>query len=125
MQPTGHSRPQDAEITAGLLAALTTSRLAADAHPHAEFAARVGKAAGVDVAVRAVADLAPLIGATGFQRAHPVAKARADLAGLPYADGIHDSLYRSGGVTLLADPVARVAQSRPGIAAADRHDQAA
>lgn len=114
-----------AEITAALLAALTTSRLAADAHPHAEFAARVGKAAGVDAAVRAVADLAPLIGAAGFQRAHPVAKARADLTGLLYADGIHDSLYRSGGVTLLADPVARVVHSLPGIAAADRHDQAA
>ena len=47
------------------------------------------------------ADLAPLIGAGGFQRSHPVAKARADLTGLLYADGIHDSLYRSGGVNLL------------------------
>lgn len=64
--------------------------LAADSHPHADLAARVGKAAGVDTAVRAVADLAPLIGAVGFQRAHPIAKARADLTRLLYADGIHD-----------------------------------
>ncbi|WP_432967687.1 acyl-CoA dehydrogenase family protein [Dactylosporangium sp. CA-233914] len=114
-----------AEITAALLAAITTSRLAADAHPHADFAARVGKAAGVDTAVRAVVDLAPLIGAAGFQRAHPVAKARADLTGLLYADGIHDSLYRSGGVSLLAKPVAPVVPIRPAIAAADRDREAA
>ncbi|MEO3822130.1 acyl-CoA dehydrogenase family protein [Plantactinospora sp. B24E8] len=106
-----------AEITAALLAALTTSRLATDSHPHADFAARVGKAAGVDTAVRAVADLAPLIGAAGFQRAHPIAKARADLTGLLYADGIHDSLYRSGGITLLTEPVAEVVPIRPGTAA--------
>ena len=114
-----------AEITAAVLAALTTSRLAADAHPHADFAARVGKAAGVDTAMRAVADLAPLIGAAGFQRSHPVAKARADLTGLLYADGIHDSLYRSGGVSLLTEPAAPVVPIRPGITAADRYNKAA
>ena len=91
-----------AEITAHLLAALTASRLAAARHPEAGLLARLGKAAGVDAAVAAVADLAPLIGASGFQRHHRIAKARADLTGLLYADGIHDSLYRSGGVTLLA-----------------------
>ncbi|MGV9976088.1 hypothetical protein ACWDUH_00225 [Micromonospora wenchangensis] len=107
------------------MAALTTSRLAADSHPHADFAARVGKAAGVDTAVRAVADLAPLIGAAGFQRAHPIAKARADLTGLLYADGIHDSLYRSGGITLLTEPVTEVAPIRPGTAAADSYDKKA
>jgi hypothetical protein len=63
-----------------------------------------------------VADLAPLIGANGFQRNHPVAKARADLTGLLYADGIHDSLYRSGGVTLLASRGARTPS--PALAAA-------
>lgn len=91
-----------AEITAALLTALTTTRLATAGHPGAELLARLGKAAGVDTAVRAVTSLAPLIGAVGFQRSHPVAKARADLTGLLYADGIHDSLYRSGGVSLLA-----------------------
>jgi alkylation response protein AidB-like acyl-CoA dehydrogenase len=93
-----------AEITAALLAALTTTRLAASGHSAADLLARLGKAAGVDTAVQAVTDLAPLIGAAGFQRHHPVAKARADLTGLLYADGIHDSLYRSGGVSLLAEP---------------------
>lgn len=46
-------------------------------------------------------DLAPLLGACGFQQASPIAKARADLTGLLYADGVHDSLYRSGGISLL------------------------
>jgi alkylation response protein AidB-like acyl-CoA dehydrogenase len=90
-----------AEITAALLAAITHSRLAAEAHPYADLGSRIGKAAGVDTAVRTVSELAPLIGAAGFQRGHPIAKVRADLCGLLYADGIHDSLYRSGGLTLL------------------------
>jgi len=34
-------------------------------------------------------------------RSHPIAKARADLTWLLYADGIHDSLYRSGGASLV------------------------
>lgn len=96
-----------AAITASLLAALTATRLAATGHPDAGLLARLGKAAGVDAAVAAVTDLAPLIGASGFQRHHPVAKARADLTGLLYADGIHDSLYRSGGVNLLSPVAAR------------------
>jgi alkylation response protein AidB-like acyl-CoA dehydrogenase len=90
-----------AEITAALLAAITTSRLAAAGHPLADFTARVHKAAGVDTAHRVVGEVAPLVGAAGFQHSHPIAKARADLTGLLYADGIHDSLYRSGGLTLL------------------------
>ena len=73
--------------------------------PDAGLLARLGKATGIDTAVQAVTDLAPLIGASGFQRNHPAAKAHADLTGLLYADGIHDSLYRSGGVTLLASAV--------------------
>ncbi|GGK15293.1 hypothetical protein GCM10010124_04910 [Pilimelia terevasa] len=89
------------ELTAALLATLHTSRLAATGHPHADLAARVGKAVGVDVAHRAVAELAPLIGAAGFVAGSPIAKARADLGGLLYADGIHDALYRSAGGTLL------------------------
>lgn len=100
-----------AQITAALLAAVTAARLAAAGHPAADLIARLGKAAGVDTAVHAVTDLAPLIRAAGFQRHHSIAKARADLTGLLYADGIHDSLYRSGGVSLLAAPAA----SRPAI----------
>ncbi|WP_259275769.1 acyl-CoA dehydrogenase family protein [Micromonospora chalcea] len=114
-----------AEITAAVLAAIAASRLATAGHPHADFAARVGKAAGVDTAFRAVADLAPLFGAAGFQRTHPIAKARADLTGLLYADGIHDSLYRSGGVSLLAEPDASLAPVRPDAAGPDGFDMAA
>lgn len=90
-----------AELTAALLGALTASRLAAAGNPQADLAAQTAKAWGVDAAVRAVAELTPLIGAAGFQHNHPIAKARADLAGLLYADGIHDSLYRAGGLRLL------------------------
>lgn len=90
------------ELTAALLAALHTSRLAAAEHPAGSLTARVGKAFGVDVAHRVVADLAPLVGAAGFVTGSPIAKARAELTGLLYADGIHDALYRSGGRTVLA-----------------------
>jgi acetyltransferase-like isoleucine patch superfamily enzyme len=99
-----------AEITAALLATLTASRLAAADHPDSGSLARLSKAAGVDTAVRAVHELAPLIGAAGFQLGHPIAKARADLTGLLYADGIHDSLYRSGGARLLNAARARRAR---------------
>ena len=115
-----------AEIIAALLSALTTSRLAACGHPHPDFAARVGKAAGVDTAHRVVGELAPLIGASGFQRIHPAAKARADLTGLLYADGVHDSLYRSGGQTLLAlAPLAAIVPIRPDRAAERQRAEAA
>ena len=114
-----------AEITAATLAAVAVARLAAEAHPQADFAARVGKAACVDTAVRAVADLAPLIGAAGFARAHPLAKARADLTGLLYADGIHDSLYRSGGLSLLAESIALTTPVRPRAVASHHYGTAA
>jgi len=51
----------------------------------------------VDTAYCVVGEVAPLVGAAGFQHSHPIAEARADLTGLLYSDGIHDSLYRSGG----------------------------
>ncbi|MEU4215063.1 hypothetical protein [Actinoplanes sp. NPDC026623] len=90
-----------AEFTANLPAAITAARLAASGHASADLAARVGKTAGADTAIQAVSDLAALISAAGFQIHHPVAHARRDLTGLLYADGIHDSLYLSGGLTLL------------------------
>ena len=90
-----------AELCAALLASAANSRLAATGEPHADLWARLGKAYGVDTAHRAVTDLVLLLGAAGFQMRHPVAKARHDLTGLLYADGIHDSLYRSGGRSLL------------------------
>ncbi|WP_205326980.1 acyl-CoA dehydrogenase family protein [Glycomyces sp. YM15] len=87
-----------ADITASALLAFHGL---AEAGAASDLAARLGKAHGVDAACRAVNRLAPLVGAAGFQRHHPIAKARFDLAALQYADGIHDSLYRSGGSELL------------------------
>lgn len=69
--------------------------------------------------------LAPLIGAAGFQRTHPIAKARADLTGLRYADGVHDSLYRSGGTSMLAEPDTSLAPVRPDAVSPDGFDLAA
>lgn len=77
----------------------------------------------MDTAVRAVDELVPLVGASGFTAASPLAKTRGDLAGLRYADGIHDSLYRSGGRTILdtaSEPVASV----PPLPAPPRRDVA-
>ena len=61
------------------------------------------KAHGVDVAYAATADLSLLVGAPGFAAASRLAKARRDLSGLLYADGIHDSLYRATGRTLITN----------------------
>ncbi len=80
---------------------LATVRLSDAGHAQADLWARISKAHGVDTALAAVSELAPLLGAAGFTAASPLAKARADLPALQYADGIHDSLYRSGGKTLL------------------------
>jgi alkylation response protein AidB-like acyl-CoA dehydrogenase len=90
-----------AAVSAAFLATVHTARLCDATHGEADLWARIGKAHAVDTAHHAVHDLAALVGATGYQRASAIAKARADLTGLLYADGIHDSLYRSGGRTLL------------------------
>jgi alkylation response protein AidB-like acyl-CoA dehydrogenase len=87
-----------AEICSALLLAAHAAR-----HPTLDLASRAGKAHGVDAACRSVARLAPLIGAAGFQREHPVMRAQLNLAALRFADGIHDSLYRSGGKELIRD----------------------
>ncbi|GAA1854709.1 acyl-CoA dehydrogenase [Myceligenerans crystallogenes] len=97
-----------AQINAATLLALHATH--PDSH---DLAARLGKAHGVDTACRTTEALAPLVGAVGFQHDHPIAKARTDLAALQYADGIHDSLYRSGGAELL-----RAATGRPRLQAA-------
>jgi hypothetical protein len=55
----------------------------------------------VETAYRVVTELAALIGACGVQHGDPIAKARADLTGRLYVDGVHDSLYRSAGRTLI------------------------
>ncbi|GAB3452570.1 hypothetical protein [Actinophytocola sediminis] len=55
------------------------------------------KAHGVDTANSTAAELALLLGAAGFRADSQTVKARRDLSGLLYADGIHDSLYRTAG----------------------------
>ncbi len=90
-----------AGLTAALLSTLATVRLGEAGDPRADLWARIGKAHGVETALAAVDELVPLVGAAGFTAASPLAKARADLGALQYADGIHDSLYRSGGNALL------------------------
>lgn len=90
-----------ADLTAALLSTLATVRLGDAGCAQADLWARIGKAHGVDTALAAASELTLLLGAVGFTAASPLAKARADLAALQYADGIHDSLYRSGGKTLL------------------------
>jgi alkylation response protein AidB-like acyl-CoA dehydrogenase len=89
-----------AELNSALLAALAAARLTGGQHPDSDLWARTVKAHAVDTAHRAAGELALLVGAGGFQSASPIAKARADLSGLLYADGIHDALLRSAGHTL-------------------------
>ena len=95
-----------AQINAALLAAITATQLAEGRHPAAFPWACAVKAHGIDVAHQAVADLALLAGASAFVEDSRLAKARDDLNALQYADGIHDSLYRSAGrdLTALASP---------------------
>jgi alkylation response protein AidB-like acyl-CoA dehydrogenase len=90
-----------AEINAALLASCNAAMLAESGSP---FAARWGcavKAYGVDAAYRTVSELALLVGASGFVAGCATAKAVRDLNALLYADGIHDSLYRSAGRDLV------------------------
>jgi alkylation response protein AidB-like acyl-CoA dehydrogenase len=91
-----------AELNAALLPALTATVLGQAGDPVADLWARAGKAHAVDTALAIIDELAPFTGAAGFTAASPLVKTRADLAALRYADGIHDSLYRSAGKTLLA-----------------------
>ena len=107
-------------IGTALLGALHTTRLCAAGHDSGDLSARVGKAYAVDTAHQAVTELALLVGAAGYQQASRLAKARADLTGLLYADGVHDSLYRSGGRTLLATASATPSGTLTGLPATDR-----
>jgi alkylation response protein AidB-like acyl-CoA dehydrogenase len=90
-----------AQINSGLLATLHTQRLAAADDPAASLWARNTKALGVDLAREATDELSVLMGATGFTAEHRLQKTRRDLDALRYADGMHDSLNRSAGHTLL------------------------
>lgn len=85
------------QLATGLLGAVTASHLAEDGHPAAELWGAATKAHGIDTANSATAELALLLGASGFRADCQTAKTRRDLSGLLYADGIHDSLYRTAG----------------------------
>jgi alkylation response protein AidB-like acyl-CoA dehydrogenase len=109
-----------AQINSGLLATLHTQRLAAAGHSAASLWARGTKALGVDLARSATDELAVLMGAVGFTAEHHLQKTRRDLDALRYADGMHDSLNRSAGLTLLTPAATRLegptADARPNAA---------
>jgi alkylation response protein AidB-like acyl-CoA dehydrogenase len=108
-----------AQINAALLAALTTSRLADDRHPAAGLWGCAVKAHGADTAYQAASELTLLTGASGFAASSRTAKIRRDLNALLYADGIHDSLYRSAGRTLITRAPVSVVIQPPSVTAAE------
>lgn len=85
------------QLTTALLGAVMASRLAEGGHADAELWGAATKAHGIDTANATTAELALLLGASGFRADCQTAKTRRDLSGLLYADGIHDSLYRTAG----------------------------
>jgi hypothetical protein len=103
-----------AQVNAALLAAVTAHQLAVFEHPDAETWGCGVKAHAADIAYQAASELALLEGAAGFTANSLAVKVRADLNALLYADGIHDSLYRSAGRSLITNAV----QALPGTAAA-------
>ncbi|MGH4010199.1 MAG: acyl-CoA dehydrogenase family protein [Pseudonocardiaceae bacterium] len=86
-----------AQLVTALLGAVAAFHLAEAEHDRAELWGAAMKAHGIDTANQATAELALLLGAIGFRVDSPIAKIRRDLNGLLYADGIHDSLYRTAG----------------------------
>ncbi|PWW53117.1 acyl-CoA dehydrogenase family protein [Actinokineospora spheciospongiae] len=93
------------QLTTALLGCAVAAHLAEQGHAHAEAWGAATKAHGVDTAHTTTAELALLLGAAGFRHDTPIAKTRRDLAGLLFADGIHDSLYRSAGRTHTTTPI--------------------
>ncbi|MGH3789174.1 MAG: acyl-CoA dehydrogenase family protein [Pseudonocardiaceae bacterium] len=86
-----------AQLVTALLGAVVACHLADTGHEQAESCSAAMKAHGIDTANHATAELALLLGAVGFRADSQIAKIRRDLNGLLYADGIHDSLYRTAG----------------------------
>ena len=112
-----------AQINAALLAALTAHRLADAGDPLAHLWGCAAKAHGADAAYQAASELALLAGATSFTADCGTAKARRDLNALLYADGIHDSLYRSAGrsLTTPTHPSSSVANPPPFVTAGENN----
>lgn len=103
-----------AQVNAALLSAVTACQIASAGHPSAETWSCGVKAHAADVAYQAASELALLEGAAGFTASSLAVKVRADLNALLYADGIHDSLYRSAGRNLITS----AAPALPGTATA-------
>jgi alkylation response protein AidB-like acyl-CoA dehydrogenase len=93
-----------AQINATMLSALAAQRLSQASDDKTELWGCAAKAHGVDTAYAAVSELSLLVGAPGFAADSQLAKARRDLNGLLYADGIHDSFYRAVGRALITRP---------------------
>ena len=112
-----------AQINAALLATLAAQHLAESGDPNAHLWGCAVKAYGVDVAYQAVSELALLSGASGFVAGSGTAKTVRDLNALLYADGIHDSLYRSAGRSLTRSlaTLPSVAVPLPADTAADKN----
>jgi alkylation response protein AidB-like acyl-CoA dehydrogenase len=93
-----------AQLNAALLAAVAAHQIAQAGHSAAQAWGCGTKAHGVDIAYQAASELALLAGAAGFTAESRTAITRADLNALLYADGIHDTLYRTAGrdITSLA-----------------------
>lgn len=119
-----------AAINAALLSVVTAQRLAETGDPSAHLWGCAVKAHGVDVAYQAACELTLLAGAAGFAAESRTAKACRDLNALLYADGIHDSLYRSAGRSLASSgqagrlTVPRLPTASHRVPAARRADQA-
>lgn len=111
-----------AQVNAALLATLNTQRLADGADPAACLWGCAIKAHAVDTAYQAASELALLAGAAGFTASSATAKACRDINALLYADGIHDSLYRSAGRALTRPPAPHPSVAIPLPAAAPEAD---
>lgn len=98
------------QLTTALLGAVMAAQLAESGHADAELWGAATKAHGIDTANSVTAELALLLGASGFRADCQTAKTRRDLSGLLYADGIHDSLYRTVGKrhTTTKDPTSSI-----------------
>ena len=91
-------------INAGILSALCAIVQNVENSPHASLWSRAVKAWSVEQAYQAVSELALYMGASAIREDQFVAKALCDLRVFLMADGIHDSLRRSAGRTLLDLP---------------------
>ncbi|WP_169746038.1 acyl-CoA dehydrogenase family protein [Lentzea albidocapillata] len=85
------------QLVTSLLGTVMAAGFAEAGHVEAELWGAATKAHGIDTANSVAGELALLLGASGFRADCQTSKTRRDLSGLLFADGIHDSLYRTAG----------------------------